>query len=160
MTRLLHLLLTLRLRGLVMLTVLATGSLGSAQTPSLPDNGPALAALSHLLREFDVLDHQLGERLPLPGGVHRVRPGETLDGIIERSALADLPLRRSILRQAFVAANPHAFRQGSPHFMFAGAELRSPGADDLRSVVFTQAPAMPASEGPSARSRAHWIRYP
>lgn len=148
------------LQGWVLSFGLLVAVMAQAQDLPLPENDAARAALGHLLGDLSALDRDFASGSLREGRVHRVRPGETLDMIIDRSALAPLPLRRSILRQAFVAANPHAFRRGSPHFLFANVDLRHPGPEHLRSVVFTDAQAAQDLEGPNSRRRTHWIRYP
>lgn len=135
-------------------------SLGQAQELPLPQNDAARSALIHLLGGFSDLDRQFADRIGLDAQVHRVRAGETLDMIIDSSVLASLPVRRSILRQAFVAANPHAFRRSSPHFLFAGVDLRLPGPEHLSGVVFTDERLAQGALETNSRRRAHWIRYP
>lgn len=148
------------LRGGMLASCLLIPSLGHAQSQPLPESDAARAALDHLLRGFSDLDRQFAVGGRLDSQVHRVRPGETLDMIIERSVLASLPVRRSILRQAFVAANPHAFRRSSPHFIFAGVDLRLPGPEHLSGVVFTDERLVQGAQESNARRRADWIRYP
>lgn len=91
-------------------------------------------ALAQLLRGFATLEGELG-RVPQAGGRYRVQPGDTLDDIIFRT-LGDLPIRHEVVRDAFIRANPRAFRRKNPNYLFAGVELRIPGARDFRAVVF------------------------
>lgn len=92
------------------------------------------SALSQLLRGFATLEGELA-RVPQAGGRYRVQPGDTLDDIIFRT-LGDLSVRHEVVRDAFIRANPRAFRRKNPNYLFAGVELRIPGAQDFRAVVF------------------------
>ena len=92
------------------------------------------SALSQLLRGFATLEGEL-TRVPQAGGRYRVQPGDTLDDIIFRT-LGDLSVRHEVVRDAFIRANPRAFRRKNPNYLFAGVELRIPGAEDFRAVVF------------------------
>ena len=92
------------------------------------------SALSQLLRGFATLEGELA-RVPQAGGRYRVQPGDTLDDIIFRT-LGDLSVRHEVVRDAFIRANPRAFRRKNPNYLFAGVELRIPGAEDFRAVVF------------------------
>lgn len=152
--------------GLMLLAFFATAQPGMAQPhdPSaidLPENAPAQAALQQLLRSLDQADRQIQQRQIAVGSVHRVRRGETLDMIIARS-FGDTPIRRSVLRSAFVSANPHAFRRGNPHFMFADVDLRIPGVDEFSGVILTDEGRrqMQREQTPSRQDRSRWIRYP
>jgi hypothetical protein len=92
------------------------------------------SAWSQLLRGFATLEGELA-RVPQAGGRYRVQPGDTLDDIIFRT-LGDLSVRHEVVRDAFIRANPRAFRRKNPNYLFAGVELRIPGAQDFRAVVF------------------------
>ena len=91
-------------------------------------------ALAQLLRGFATLEGELA-RVPQAGGRYRVQPGDTLDDIIFRT-LGDLSVRHEVVRDAFIRANPRAFRRKNPNYLFAGVELHIPGAEDFRAVVF------------------------
>ena len=91
-------------------------------------------ALAQLLRGFATLEGELA-RVPQAGARYRVQPGDTLDDIIFRT-LGDLSVRHEVVRDAFIRANPRAFRRKNPNYLFAGVELRIPGAEDFRAVVF------------------------
>ena len=72
-------------------------------------------------------------------GTHRVRRGETLDMVI-RKVVPTSAIQPRILRQAFVRANPHAFRRGNPNWLYAGAVLQVPDIEHLRQVIFKNSP--------------------
>ena len=121
-----------------------------ARLPS--SSGPAEAALTQLLQGFLTLEGELSRR-PLAGGHYRVQPGDTLDGIIF-STLGDLPVRHEVVRDAFIQANPRAFRRKNPNYLLAGVELRVPGAEDFRAVVFDD------PQVGQTIDRRRMIRYP
>ena len=59
--------------------------------------------------------------------------------MVIRKVAPNSPLQRDLLRQAFVRANPHAFRRNNPNWMYAGVVLKVPDIDDLRRVIFKDA---------------------
>ncbi len=91
------------------------------------------------------------------GGTYRVRRGETLDMVIRKVA-PNSPLQRNLLRQAFVRANPHAFRRNNPNWMYAGAVLKVPDTDDLRRVIFKDVPGRLKKN--ISDEKAGWVRFP
>jgi len=113
------------------------------------------AALQKLLGSAEVsayLTLRRGEEIE--SGEYEVRPGDTLDSLIHR-AFAGSGIRRDFLRQAFITANPRAFRNGNPNWLLAGVTLRIPTQQDLLNVVFED-----PAQIDSAASQRHWIRYP
>ena len=109
-------------------------------------------ALAQLLRGFAVLEGELA-RMPLAGNHYRVEPGDTLDEIIFKT-LGDLSVRHEVVRDAFVRANPRAFRRKNPNYLLAGVELRIPGPEDFRAVVFDD------PQVGQTIDRRRMIRYP
>lgn len=109
-------------------------------------------ALAQLLRGFAVLEGELA-RMPPAGNHYRVEPGDTLDEIIFKT-LGDLSVRHEVVRDAFVRANPRAFRRKNPNYLLAGVELRIPGAEDFRAVVFDD------PQVGQTIDRRRMIRYP
>ena len=109
-------------------------------------------ALAQLLRGFAVLEGELA-RTPLAGNRYRVQPGDTLDEIIFKT-LGDLSVRHEVVRDAFIRANPRAFRRKNPNYLLAGVELRIPGAEDFRAVVFDD------PQVGQTIDRRRMIRYP
>jgi len=100
--------------------------------------------------------HQLPETVKT-GGTYRVRRGETLDMVIRKVA-PNSPLQRDLLRQAFVKANPHAFRRNNPNWMYAGTMLKVPDIDDLRRVIFKDATG--SLKKNVSEEKAGWVRFP
>jgi len=85
-----------------------------------------------------------------------VQPGDTLDEIIVR-LVGDSPIRKRVLREAFVHANPNSFRNSNPNYMLAGIRLRVPDADDIIELLFDMnSPAMRNMN----QSRESWVRFP
>ncbi|MDF1765948.1 MAG: hypothetical protein P1V29_06165 [Gammaproteobacteria bacterium] len=114
-------------------------------------------ALRTLLADYDINQHlELRHAEEIATGFYEVRPGDTLDGIINR-AIAGTTIRKAILRDAFIAANPRAFPSRSPHRMLSGVTLRIPTAEDVMRLVFTVDPAELELE---QRVRASWVHFP
>lgn len=90
-------------------------------------------------------------------GTYRVRKGETLDMVIRRLAPSS-PLQNNVLRQAFVKANPHAFRRGNPNWMYAGVVLKVPDVEHLRQVIFKETPGRLRKD--ISDQKAGWVRFP
>lgn len=67
-------------------------------------------------------------------GHYRVRPGDTLSGIMS-SKLGSFGVNRRVLRDVIVASNKKAFRRGNPHWLMAGAILKIPTRDEIMDYV-------------------------
>lgn len=144
-----------------------------------PVSGPALSPAA-----MEALERLIGRPIAGASEVRArgtqdtvvVQRGETLDTIMRRT-VKSLPFRDEAVRKAFIDLNPHAFVQGSPHRLQAGAQLRVPSLEDV--LVSTKLiPARPAlaptatprtedahhasATGPDPRAmeRKHWVRYP
>ena len=65
---------------------------------------------------------------------HKVPKGQSLSEIID-DFYAGSGLDRRFLKLAIVAANPKAFAQENPNFMFAGATLHLPSLNQIQSMV-------------------------
>lgn len=91
------------------------------------------------------------------GGTYQVRRGETLDMVIRKVA-PNSSLQRDLLRQAFVKANPHAFRRNNPNWMYAGVMLKVPDIDDLRRVIFKDATG--SLKKNVSDEKSGWVRFP
>ena len=94
---------------------------------------------------------------PSTSGTYTVKRGETLDRVIRKLA-PNSELRLSMLRRAFVQANPHAFRRNNPNWLYSGVVLKVPDLDDLRRVIFKDS-------GNSLKKnisdeKAGWVRFP
>lgn len=149
----------------------APGVASAASAPVI--SAEARAALGHLLQ------------IPAPGGAAPpvapaatvptvatptgprmqvvVRPGETLDRVIQRT-LRDSPFRVELLRDAYMRLNRGAFPRGTPHWLLAGSVLQVPTLADVAALVdprWWPAPAAAATgTTPSSGDRRSWVRYP
>lgn len=116
-------------------------------------------ALSQLLRDIDNLQPQLTAQLDSSAeGYYTTRGGDTLDRIIDR-LMPSVPLRRSILRSAIVAANPHAFKRNNPHWMYANKQIELPDSEAIKAVIFKQTKSQ-NTPVTMADNRKQWVRYP
>ncbi len=86
------------------------------------------------------------------GSTYSVRRGDTLDAII-RQSFNTSKIRKPIIRQAFVKANPSAFRRGNPNWMYAGKVLTMPEVKDFQKAIFVDG-------APAASGKRDWVRYP
>ena len=114
-------------------------------------------ALEILLSDYN-LDRYLevGDDAVISSGYYLVQPGDTLDEIIAQ-LVGETPIRRRIMREAFVQANPNSFRNGNPNYMLAGVRLRVPDADDIIELLFDMdSPEMRSM----SQSREGWVRFP
>ena len=65
---------------------------------------------------------------------HKVPKGQSLSEVID-AFYAGSGLDERFLRLAIVAANPKAFAQENPNFMFAGATLHLPSLNQIQAMV-------------------------
>ena len=65
---------------------------------------------------------------------HKVPKGQSLSEIID-NFYSGSGLDKRFLKLAIVAANPKAFAQENPNFMFAGATLHLPSLNQIQSMV-------------------------
>ena len=114
-------------------------------------------ALETLLAGYDIQDYlEVRDDEEMSSGYYQVRTGYTLDDIILR-AIGETPIRKNILRDAFVSANPNSFRNGNPNYLLAGLRLRIPDAEDIVALLFD----MNSREMRGAnRSRDSWVHFP
>lgn len=109
----------------------------------------------------------------LSTGVHttvQVSRTETLESVIRRS-VPQLPLKDSVVRQAFIQLNPQAFPVRNVTVIRAGTVLRVPNTDDLRTVAIRESPSAASlflgnslpQEAPLEETREEkrqWVRFP
>jgi Tfp pilus assembly protein FimV len=114
-------------------------------------------ALQTLLRGVDIRDHMLSRRSDeIKDGLYQVRPGDTLSELISM-IYPNSAITHAMLEQAFISANPHAFRSRNPNWLLAGVRLRIPSAEDVLNLVFRDADGVRAA----ARSdHPTWVRFP
>lgn len=112
------------------------------------------AALVQLLQDVEIRRYLEQQELEsLSQGTYRTKGGDTLDRIINLT-MPSSRIRRSFLRQAFVQANPRAFRSSNPNRLIAGVDIRLPTAEDVLALIFFTSPEVIAD------STAQWISYP
>ncbi|UVW35134.1 hypothetical protein NYF23_00670 [SAR92 clade bacterium H455] len=122
-----------------------------------PEN--AERALARLMKDVQILEPHLAKIQSqglVKNGYYTTRPGDTVDMILLR-ILPKMPVKKAILRQALVKANPHAFKRSNPNWMYAGKRLRLPGAKDIHNVVFTEQADTKFSQRDAKLS---WVKYP
>ena len=114
-------------------------------------------ALEILLSDYNVDNYlEVTDESAMSSGYYLVQSGDTLDEIITQ-LIGETPIRRRILREAFVQANPNSFRSGNPNYMLAGVRLRVPDAEDIIELLFdTDSPTMRNI----SQSREGWVRFP
>lgn len=144
----------------LLLSLACVAAIFSAAAVSAADAASRAAidrALVTLLADYDVQDYlEIRRSEELATGFYEVRPGDTLDGIINR-AIQGSSIRKDMLRSAFISANPHAFPSSNPNRMLSGVRLRVPTAEDVMRLVFTVDPATLELE---RRVRQSWVRFP
>ncbi|MDC1143990.1 hypothetical protein OAT22_02920 [Porticoccaceae bacterium] len=145
----------------IVTALLAAFAAGTAHAnPSLANMTDSKKALARLVKDIDLLRPALAAKSESTAdGYYLIRRGETLDGIIART-LPDLPLRKNILQQAIVLANPHAFKRKNPNWMYAGKRIKLPGAEEIHHVIFTQSRDKLDSAKISREERKSWVHYP
>jgi hypothetical protein len=117
-------------------------------------------ALDQLFKDIDRLKPVLTERASVTeDGYYLIRHGETLDGIIAR-VLPNLPLRKKILREAVVHANPHAFKRKNPNWMYANKRIKLPDSGDIHNVIFTRSNKKLNRKKTAREERKSWVHYP
>lgn len=92
-------------------------------------------------------------------GRYLVKSGDYLDKII-KNTVGDSPLRRDILRDAFVRANPHAFMRSNPNWLLANKRLRVPELEDIKKVIFTEDSMRQRKARAGENPYQGWIQYP
>ena len=114
-------------------------------------------ALETLLEGYDIQDYlEILDDEEMSSGYYQVRTGDTLDNIILR-AIGETPIRKNILRDAFVSANQNSFRNGNANYLLAGKRLRIPDAQDIIELLFD----INSREMRGAnRSRDSWVHFP
>ncbi|MEZ7860140.1 MAG: hypothetical protein ACI9BG_000249 [Parasphingorhabdus sp.] len=136
-----------------LVSVVAAGT-AQAQTASTKK------ALAQLIKDIDLLRPALAAKSEKSqDGYYMIRRGETLDGIIAK-VLPSMPLRKSIIRQAIVLANPHAFKRRNPNWMYADKKIKLPDTKDIHRVIFTQPSNGMAKAKNSRQQRRDWVHFP
>ena len=117
-------------------------------------------ALAQLIKDIDLLRPALAAKAEKSqDGYYIIRRGETLDGIIAK-ILPSMPLRKNIIRQAIVLANPHAFKRRNPNWMYANKKIKLPDAKDIHRVIFIQPDKSMAKAKNSRQQPQDWVHFP
>ena len=91
-------------------------------------------------------------------GRYVIKRGDSLSEILEKIANGS-NINLNLLKRAFVAANPKAFKRANPNWMYANARLRFPEEKDFRKILFrnvNQEETKTEVEDPYS----NWIRFP
>lgn len=119
-------------------------------------------ALAQILKDIEKIDAELSTQAEgteaLADGYYMIVRGDTLDRIIDR-VVPKTSLRKTILRQAIVRANPHAFKRANPNWMYANKRIKLPDTDDIKSVIFASTPG-DKKQQKTAVDKKDWVRYP
>ena len=115
--------------------------------------------ISDLEKSLELAAVEAKEDAVAEDGTYVVKNGDYLDKIIN-DTVGQSPLRRDILRSAFVRANPHAFMRSNPNWLLADKKLRVPDADDIKKVIFTDESRRNKTRRDGANPYEGWIQYP
>ena len=135
----------------------------SAPEPAAVDEAELDDALSRMIadleKSLELAAVEAKEDAVAEDGTYVVKNGDYLDKIINNT-VGQSPLRRDILRSAFVRANPHAFMRSNPNWLLADKKLRVPDADDIKKVIFTDESRRNKTRRDGANPYEGWIQYP
>jgi Tfp pilus assembly protein FimV len=150
-----------RIFWLSAISIVAAGLVATATAgAAFADSADAEAALAQLMQDISALQEGLEQPvMASQNGYYKTRMGDTLSQIIERT-VPDVPVRKKILQQAIVRANPHAFKRNNPNWMFADRKLKLPDAGDIHKVVFTDAAGKSAKKPSHYDERDDWVQFP
>ena len=115
--------------------------------------------VSELERSLEAATIQAKEDAIAQDGTYVVKRGDYLDKIISKT-IGDAPLRRDIMRSAFVRANPHAFMRSNPNWLLANKKLKVPEVEDIKKVIFTDASRRQKAQQNSENPYEGWIQFP
>ncbi|MDG1165533.1 MAG: LysM peptidoglycan-binding domain-containing protein [Porticoccaceae bacterium] len=150
-----------KLFWMTMIAIVATGLVATATAgAAFADTSDAEQALAQLMQDISALQEGLEQPvMAAENGYYKTRLGDTLSQIIERT-VPNVPVRKKILQQAIVRANPHAFKRSNPNWMFAGRKLKLPDAADIHKVIFTDAAAKSTKKSSHYDERDDWVQFP
>ncbi len=114
-------------------------------------------ALAQLVKDINLMTPTLAEAFA--DGRYITKKGDTLDSIIAQT-MVDMPVRKEILRQAIVLANPRAFKRKNPNWMYANKQLKLPTAQDIHNVVFNNSGSILESKKAARAERQSWVKFP
>ena len=133
---------------------------GSAEAVDEAELDDALSRMiADLEKSLEVAAVEAKQDAVAEDGTYVVKNGDYLDKIIN-DTVGQSPLRRDILRSAFVRANPHAFKRSNPNWLLADKKLRVPDADDIKKVIFTDESRRNKNRRDGVNPYEGWIQYP
>ncbi|MDB9843073.1 LysM peptidoglycan-binding domain-containing protein [Porticoccaceae bacterium] len=146
---------------ILMVSLVATGVVATATAgTAYADTADAEKALEQLMKDISSLQDDFEEPvMTSQNGYYKTRLGDTLSQIIQRT-VPNVPVRKKILQQAIVRANPHAFKRSNPNWMFAGRKLKLPDAADIHKVIFTDAAGKSTKKSSHYDERDGWVSFP
>ena len=94
-------------------------------------------------------------------GRYVIKRGDSLSEILEKIAKGS-NINLNLLKRAFVAANPKAFKRSNPNWMYANAKLRFPEEKDFRKILFRNEnnENVEDTETELKDPYSDWIRFP
>ena len=91
-------------------------------------------------------------------GRYVIKRGDSLSEILEKIDKGS-NINLNLLKRAFVAANPKAFKRSNPNWMYANAKLRFPEEKDFRKILFRNENVEETKTEPED-PYSDWIRFP
>ena len=91
-------------------------------------------------------------------GRYVIKRGDSLSEILEKIANGS-NINLNLLKRAFVAANPKAFKRANPNWMYANARLRFPEEKDFRKILFRNVNHQ-ETKTEEEDPYSNWIRFP
>lgn len=143
-----------------LLAAFSAGTAHANPTANFANMTDSKKALARLVKDIDLLRPALAAKSEeAVDGYYLIRRGDTLNGIIAKT-LPDVPLRKQILQQAIVLANPHAFKRKNPNWMYADKRIKLPGPEEIHHVIFTQSRVKLDKAKSTREERKSWVHYP
>ena len=91
-------------------------------------------------------------------GRYVIKRGDSLSEILEKIDKGS-NINLNLLKRAFVAANPKAFKRSNPNWMYANAKLRFPEEKDFRKILFRYE-NVEETKTELEDPYSDWIRFP
>lgn len=91
-------------------------------------------------------------------GRYVIKRGDSLSEILEKIDKGS-NINLNLLKRAFVAANPKAFKRSNPNWMYANAKLRFPEEKDFRKILFRNE-NVEETKTELEDPYSDWIRFP
>ena len=91
-------------------------------------------------------------------GRYVIKRGDSLSEILEKIDKGS-NINLNLLKRAFVAANPKAFKRSNPNWMYANAKLRFPEEKDFKKILFRNE-NVEETKTELEDPYSDWIRFP